>query len=74
MSAAPATYAAIFVDDLRGVAIREHLHALFGKNPYVAGDLAAQRKTDFNAGAMSVLDHIERQIARAMDRPNTEEA
>lgn len=69
----PATYAAIFVDDLRGVAIREHLHALFGKNPYVHGELAAQRRTDFNAGAMSVLDHIERQIARSHDRPSAQE-
>ena len=61
----PATYEAIFVTDTRGAAIREELHALFGGNPYVPGGLEAQRETDARAGAMRVIDHIERQLALA---------
>ncbi|MGL4576678.1 MAG: hypothetical protein ACRCV9_17965 [Burkholderiaceae bacterium] len=63
--ATPELYQQIFGDDLRGQAIREDLHARFAKNPYKPGGIEAQRQTDFNAGAMSVIDYIELQMARA---------
>lgn len=72
MSATPETYQQIFGEDLRGQAIREDLHARFGRNPYKPGGLEAQRQTDFNAGAMSVIDYIERRMAEAFKRAEPE--
>ena len=70
--ATPELYQQIFGEDLRGIAIREDLHARFGRNPYVRGGLEAQRETDFNAGAMSVLDYVERMMLRAFNREQPE--
>lgn len=68
----PSNYEQIFVHDLRGAAIREELITLFAVNPYVPGGVDAQRETDFRAGSMRVIDHIERKIiqAREVVEPN----
>jgi len=68
VTATPETYQQIFGEDLRGQAIREDLHARFARNPYKPGGIEAQRQTDFNAGAMSVIDFIERRMAEAFKR------
>lgn len=70
--ATPELYQQIFGEDVRGQAIREELHSVFGRNPYVKGGHEADRQTCFNAGAMAVLDHIERQMLRAFNPQPTE--
>jgi hypothetical protein len=72
MSATPETYRQIFAEDLRGVAIHEDLVARFAVNPYVRGGVEAQRETDFRAGAMSVIDYIERRMRQALERPGAD--
>lgn len=61
----PEDYARVLEGDPIGARILEDLVARYGRNPYVAGGLEAQRQTDFNAGQLEVVNYLLRKINQA---------
>jgi hypothetical protein len=54
----PDMYARVFEDHHEGRLIFEDLIKRFGRQPYVPGDLAAERQTLVNLGRRAVVDFI----------------
>lgn len=54
----PDMYARVFEDHHEGRLIFEDLIRRFGRQPYVPGDLAAERQTLVNLGRRTVVDFI----------------
>jgi hypothetical protein len=59
------SYAYLFEQIPEGKLVMDELLARFGRNPYVKGGIESARQTDFNAGALEVINFIVRRIERA---------
>ena len=63
--ARPESYAWVFEQTPEGKLVMDELLARFGKNPYVKGGIESARQTDFNSGALEVINFIVRRIEQA---------
>jgi len=61
----PGAYMRVFELHPEGQQIFDELVARFGGNPYRKGGADAARQSDFNAGALEVVNHIVRRINQA---------
>jgi hypothetical protein len=71
--ATPSDYANLFESTPRGRLVFDNLIRRFNRPPLYEGGIDGIRKSDFRAGARSVIDHIVNQINRNNGVPDVEQ-